>query len=414
MTERYRLLELRAENFKRIKILRIRPDGHLVRIEGRNSQGKSSALDAFMFALGGMKHAPEQPVRRGAKKAEVSVTLGDLVIERSITEKGSMSLTVTLKDAPQASPQKVLDRMYSDLTFDPVAFNRMKPQEQADLLRRMLGIDMSPLDAKRSELYHERRVVGRQRDDAWPGDLAPDPDLPTDEVSIADLLVRRDQASDSNKRRTSLRERAVGFRDRAVLEREGIEDLEQRIRELGIAAENREREAEKLEAEAETIPEVDLEPLNEKISAAESVNRRIRSADMHRERLASHTSLSERYEALTRSIDEIDETKRMQLSEAAFPYPGLSLSQQGDVTLNGVPFEQASSSEQLRASVAIGLAEHRPIRVMLVREGSMLDEASLGDLNRIAEEYDADILCERVSDSRAPTALIIEDGEVVE
>jgi hypothetical protein len=64
--------------------------------------------------------------------------------------------------------------------------------------------------------------------------------------------------------------------------------------------------------------------------------------------------------------------------------------------------------------VAIGLAEHRPIRVMLVREGSMLDEASLGDLNRIAEEYDADILCERVSDSRAPTALIIEDGEVVE
>lgn len=42
-----RIIELRAENFKRLRAVCIRPDGDIVQITERNRQGKTSMLDAF-------------------------------------------------------------------------------------------------------------------------------------------------------------------------------------------------------------------------------------------------------------------------------------------------------------------------------------------------------------------------------
>ena len=50
---------LEAENIKRVKAVMIEPtaDGLTV-IGGNNRQGKSSVLDAIMWALGGNKYRP--------------------------------------------------------------------------------------------------------------------------------------------------------------------------------------------------------------------------------------------------------------------------------------------------------------------------------------------------------------------
>lgn len=61
-----KIIELRAENFKRLSAVRIRPDGSLFQIGGRNAQGKSSVLDAVQAALGGLEAVPDRPIRNGA------------------------------------------------------------------------------------------------------------------------------------------------------------------------------------------------------------------------------------------------------------------------------------------------------------------------------------------------------------
>ena len=43
------------------------------------------------------------------------------------------------------------------------------------------------------------------------------------------------------------------------------------------------------------------------------------------------------------------------------------------VTYNNVPFDQCSSSEQLRVSLAMGLALNPKLKVILIRDGSLLD-----------------------------------------
>src|SRR5688572_19792136 len=84
-----RVVELRAENFKRLKAVRINPAAGLQQISGANAQGKSSVLDAVFAALGGASAAPIKPIREGAEKAEVTLDLGDMLVRRRWTASGS-------------------------------------------------------------------------------------------------------------------------------------------------------------------------------------------------------------------------------------------------------------------------------------------------------------------------------------
>ena len=56
-------------------------------------------------------------------------------------------------------------------------------------------------------------------------------------------------------------------------------------------------------------------------------------------------------------IEAMDADKRRKASTAKYPIEGLLFDTAGGVTLNGIPFDQCSSAEQLRVSVAIGIAQ---------------------------------------------------------
>ena len=61
--------------------------------------------------------------------------------------------------------------------------------------------------------------------------------------------------------------------------------------------------------------------------------------------------------------------------------------------------------------MAIGLAMNPKLRVLLIRDGSLLDSEGLKMLAEIAEGYDAQIWLERCTDGQ-PIGVVIEDGEV--
>lgn len=61
-----KLISLEAENFKRLKAVRIEPNGNgITVISGNNANGKSSVLDAIQAAIGGKRATPEKPIRDG-------------------------------------------------------------------------------------------------------------------------------------------------------------------------------------------------------------------------------------------------------------------------------------------------------------------------------------------------------------
>lgn len=83
------IVELLAENVKKVKAVRIRPDGSLVQITGLNGNGKTSVLDCIWLALDQKVVDASMPIRNGAQSARIKLDMGEIVVERRITQKGS-------------------------------------------------------------------------------------------------------------------------------------------------------------------------------------------------------------------------------------------------------------------------------------------------------------------------------------
>ena len=172
-----KIIGLQASNVKRLRAVEIRPDpdGSMVLVGGRNAQGKSSVLDSIWMALGGRRAQPARPVRDGAEHASIRLALDNgLVVERTIEPDGKTVLRVSDGTATLRAPQGILDALVRDLSFDPLRFSEMAEKEQAELLRRLVGLDFSKLDRSRAEYYDERRLLGREAFDALAGTSLPD------------------------------------------------------------------------------------------------------------------------------------------------------------------------------------------------------------------------------------------------
>src|ERR1700721_2108852 len=108
-----KIAKLLIENYKRIKVISITPEGNVIRISGPNGSGKTSCLDAIDNAIRGKCAQPTEPVRKGAKKAITQIELDNgWTIKRTFTEGGGGNLTVEGDGARYNSPQQVLDRLY--------------------------------------------------------------------------------------------------------------------------------------------------------------------------------------------------------------------------------------------------------------------------------------------------------------
>jgi hypothetical protein len=427
------IINLTSENVKRLHAVSITPDGNLVVIGGRNGQGKSSVLDSIEYALGGGEGAAV-PVRRGEERARVVVDLGDLIVRRTFTAAGGSTLVVTDKDGKkQGTPQTLLDRLAGKLTFDPFAFTRMKPDEQCTTLKTITGLDFDKEDAERKAFYEQRTEANRKVKslDAQVNALPiPSGDTPDKELSMADVIAEQQKAIQQNRRNDELRSALAGMSDarlraaRAVLEcKAAVAKTESEIRRLQAelvkerdavasaeSAEKREaaREA-TASAEVAKLVDCDLAKFTRQLTDLERTNAAIKSKRLRNELAQQLRTASAEANALGEKIERIDEDKRRAIAAASYPIPGLSLDPALGVTLAGVPFAQASSAEQLRASVAMGLALNPKLKILLIRDGSLLDQESLAMVAEMAAKAGAQVWIERVGVDAA-TSVVIEDG----
>jgi len=404
-----KLIRLEAENFKRLRAVEIRPSEQGVTVvAGRNAQGKSSVLDAIQSALAGKRSAPERPVRDGEDKAVIVCELdGGLVVRRSFTAKGGGSLTVTAADgADMRSPQQVLDAMFATMAFDPLAFTRMSSKEQAEEVRRVTGLDLSDLDDRHATAYAARRDANREVKRLQGAVDSVPHHHDAESVDMDALYAERSAARDSMDLRDRTQRRLDGLRAEHDEVREKIRVLTERAEALVQEA----RDAK--QALADMPPAPDLADVEKRIATADAQARKVRENE---KRAALVSKLNEAQAQAKRHDDEIQSVAAERASRIAsvdLPVPGLEFDGDG-VTLHGMPYSQASSAEQLRASMALGLASNPDLRLVLIRDGSLLDADSLRLVAEMAADRDAQVLVERVG-TEDPAAIVIEDGSVAE
>lgn len=402
-----KIVNLTAENVKRLKAVRIEPDPHVQVIGGRNAQGKSSVLDAICLALEGAKgaKATPRPVRDGTDHAEVVLDLGDLTVTRRWNAAGKSTLTVTSADgAKYPSPQAMLDKLVGAIAFDPLAFTRLSAREQRESLLALVDLseDLDALDAERAALYARRTDVGRQGKAL--GDVDVDDTLPEEETSVSAVLTELREAQEHNDAiKAAMRELAIAEASYLQAEAERIA-AEQDAASALVAL-----ETSRTTLNAAGAP-VDTAPIEQRLADVEQTNARIRENNTARTTLERKQALRDEYTDLTEQINALDQRKTSALMSASFPVDGLGFDADG-ITYQEVPFSQASSAEQIRVSVAIAMAMNPQLRVLRVQDGSLLDDDAMAALREQVTAGDFQLWIERVGDGDEG-AVVIEDGEV--
>ena len=407
-----KITKLTTENVKRVKAVTIEPDGNLVIVGGKNASGKTSTIGSIAMAIGGKRLCPDVPIRKGEKNAKAEVVLDNgMVVTRTFTSGGSMLKVEAGDGRAYTSPQALLDGLVGELGFDPLSWMRKKPKEQGAMLCELVGIDTAVIDEERKKLYDERTLANRElkKTELRLQTIAYDDDLPTEEVPLAELIAelkRRQSANASLHAKQLLLGQTRAEYSTALA---NALELEAKARALRDRLDRLAEQGSVLSEEVKTTREADEGAVEAEINGIEARNRQVRENKRWGILSEEEGILAAESNRLSEEIDKVDKRRAELILSASYPVPGMGVDGDLQVTLDGLPFNQASSAQQLRCSVAMGLAFNPKLRVMVIEDGSLLDEDSLAILSEMADEADAQVWIERVSEGEECT-VIIEDG----
>ena len=435
--EPLRILQLTAENVMGLKVVDISPDpsAAVIEVTGANAQGKTSVLDSIMFALA--SGLPDMPIRVGEDRAEITVKLGTpddpenpawevtrkvaLVEQEDGPPKQRTSLEVKdAKGATYPSPQAMLNTFLGDLTFDPLAFTRMSAAEQSEVLANAIGAkeQLDALAEERDRKFSERTEVNRTVKQLE-GEIAGMDDVPDVEpevTSVEEIEEKRTKLQEK-ARRYSEQEVALANKAQELTSAQAVRvDVGARIRklqdELAIANEDLKNNAnaitvagQRVKTAGQTLVKL-TRPTDEEFDALTVALEDSQAAavlhtqwERKAEIVQKHGVVSASSKILTDDLGDIDSEKAALVAGVDMPVEGLGFDEDGGVTLNGIPFDQCSTAEQLTAAMLIGMAENPTLRVMRSADANSLDAANRALMTELAGDRGYQLWLERVEET---------------
>ncbi|MGB3414051.1 MAG: hypothetical protein WBA28_04985 [Microbacteriaceae bacterium] len=437
----------RVENYKGIRgTIEVSSDGGSIIVQGKNGAGKSSFIDgiAELFDAKGFRLTPE-PIFDGGNyaKAELEDTSLDLRIEREWkrTEKGDVKSTLSVYNltdgAKHQKPSEIVAQITGGLIFDPSEFLLAEPKDQTNLLltkveftdKKFNFLHNEQLLTKAEEERREAFQIKQAALGAVENAEKPAPDTPDQPVSTQELVEHLTAARAQNQAHGNLEQEQAQNVSR-------INELDQRVKDLQAQL----AQAEKNLAEArnahvrieETLKSspgiIDTTNLEQQIANVDEINRDVqikRTLDKLREDAQVKV---EHWEYTVSEVGRITKVKKDALATAIFPDPNLSITEVSEgfdqktgvekfkniMMYGAVPFTQVNTASQRKAAFSIATAGNPDLKLVIVKEGDLLDDESLAQLDAVAVERGFDVLIERgrqdVGDLVA-TFIEMEDGQ---
>lgn len=421
-----KIIELYAENVKRIKAIEIKPKGNTVWITGKNEQGKTSVLDSIWFALGGKDAFSDtpRPIRDGQKEALISLDLGDMVVTRHWTANDRSYLKVENKEGEKFDkPQELIDSFLGRLSFDPMEFSALSQREQRDTLLDLADLRelLASLATQKAQLYEERTLLGRdlKTNEAQLDESELPPNLPKKEVNISKLTekleagVTRNRLIEEHKAKKQLLTEAIADDTARVNNLQTqIEEINHQIAGIRKQSEDRLQTIAESDLYLESHSPTNVAALRIELHQADELNQFIRSAQRITTLKKAASKLKVDIAALTEQLSQTDKAKTKALTDAQMPIEDLGLDEDG-VTYDGMPFSQIGSANQLKVSMAIAMAMNPKLRVIRIQRGNDLDEDNQAIIEEMAKANDFQLWVEKVSKD-GKIGFYIEDGELVD
>ena len=392
-----KISEFQLENVKRIKAVQCEPTQNgITVIGGKNNQGKTSVLDSIAWALGGDRFRPSQAQREGSViPPYIKIKLSNgIIVER----QGKNSSLKVIDPSGNKGGQQLLNEFIESFALNLPKFMEANAKEKADILLRIIGVGdkLFELEKEENEIYNSRHAIGQiaTQKQKYADEMAHYDGVPDDLLSASDLIQEQQAILLRNAENKKKRERLSKLREQKQRLQQALEECEKELKIAELSA-----------AELEDRSTAELE---ENIQKIDEINVKIRSnLDKERAEEEAHR-YQEQYDELSIKLENIRSEKKKLLESADLPLPGLSV-EDGEITLNGMKWDNMSGSDQLKAATAIIRRLNPKCGFVLVDKLEQMDLDTLCDFGHWLEREGLQVIATRVS-TGDECSIVIEDG----
>lgn len=404
---------LEIENVKRVQAVQIEPSlSGLTVIGGKNGQGKTSVLDAILWAIGGNKFRPSRPKREDSSAdPRIWIEMDNGLV---ITREGKNASLKVIDAYGRKAGQTLLDELIGQLALNLPAFMHGSAKDKAETLLQVIGVgdQLAILDREADRLYNERHLLGQTltRKKKHAEDLPFEQGVPEREVSASELIQQQQailaRNGENHRIRARREELAVTVR-RIDAELQSLRDRLHEAEKRLSAAQDEFAIASKSAAELADESTAELEASLRQI---DDTNRRVRINTEKRRAEAEASDLEAQVEELTTQLETVRDNRKRLLDSANLPLPDLSV-ENGELTYRGQQWDCMSGSDQLRVAVAIVRKLRPECHFVLLDKTEQMDLDTLREFGAWLESEGLQVIATRVG-TGGECSIIIEDGLV--
>lgn len=392
-------------------------------IGGENASGKSTVIDAIFGAIRGKTYFNTDPfrlVKHDKEKAVINLVLEgkerEIIINRTFTQptegKAEGYDTLRIVDTSGASlGQKELNQFFSSFTIDPLHIARLKPKEQIESIKEIAGVDTTAIENEALEVYNERTVENRELG-RLKGVMTEYTGVEeVEEVNVTELIAERDKKQAQNNEIHDLEVKLSGKKSTREDRTEKINALRDQIKEMESENKEDDKVIEKLEKDLESREKHDLQEITENIEKSEETNKNARKYKEKQENFKKYQDQEKKFSDLDTKYKGLLEKRAKMIADSDIP-DYISFDKDAGVLVNDVPFTQLNSAEQIKTSIQLGSILTPELKVLHIKDGSLLDKTTLKEVKEIVKKYDYQILIERVGEEKLDTIVMREGVKV--
>jgi DNA repair exonuclease SbcCD ATPase subunit len=423
--------KLLIKNFLGIKEIELKP-GKVNLIKGKNEQGKTTILEALEKGLRNNDRRVKV-INEDGEKTEILIELdNNKKISRRITEKGNY-LDLTEDGFTQNAPQTKLKEMVGEFAFNPVDFIYKKADKQAEILLKLLDIEVTEEDVKdwvgediklpktdyskhglkviediKDAFYEKRKNIGREQkklDSEYTAEINKIPETFEPKqyrgIKLKDKYNELQEIQKHNKKRTRAKNAIIKYENKiqqneykkSKIKNENkqkiekikiqIEQLKQKINDI------KENEPEQLASIKQDIKKIkdkkenaqsfldnnkekNTSKLEKEIEEFEEKKELLRTYDSAKENKEKSENKYQEWEKLNETVKIFQNKPNELIEDTKLPIKGLEV-KEDQALINGRPIKNLSTEEKIRFGLEIARATASELKLICIDRFESLD-----------------------------------------
>lgn len=424
--EGLKLISAEITNFKNISHKKVDFNGKSVVVIGRNEVGKSSLIQAIMSPVNA-KVIPEKPIKKGEERASVELEIGGVVDDEMVkynlsmyfsaeNQKGKLVLS-TPDDVDKPLSKTAVSELMGQIGFDIMDFIRLGQtrdgkvstpgvREQIETLKNLMPRDaikeLFQLDKEKQETYDSRSEINKDikhQKAMLDGNDYNQEDIErySEKIDPEPIKLKMSSISETIEEHAGITSRLESNRRESISSEAKIARLTQ---ELDQAKKDKADADMKIERAEDWLSKNKKPDISELSDELKSINEHNEVCDEISKLEDAHRAIQiieAKSVEMTKRLKEIENEKKNVFSNNPLPVKNLSFDD-NMVTYKGLPLndKQINTASLIGIGCRIGMAMNPKLRLMVIKDGSLLDKKILKHILKICDKEGYQLLIEMV------------------